>query len=153
MQIGRGLVLQRLKHDDKATQGELYLDGALICRTLENRPPVVPGVKEPGESRIPAGRYPLRLRTEGGFFTRYTRKWAWHGAMAEIVIPGWQYVLFHIGNYHKDTAGCILVGESHGQSDQYGLAVWRSTAAYRRVYSALMGFGESRDILSVRDEL
>jgi len=146
------LALQRLRHDDHATQGELMLDGERICYTLENRPPLEPGIKEPGRSRIPAGTWPLSLRYEGGFHQRYTRRWAWHEAMVEIKLPGWQYVLFHVGNYHTDTAGCVLVGSSPGEHATKGLAVWSSGNAYARVYPALLACAEAGGSLTVVDE-
>jgi hypothetical protein len=147
------LVLKRRRHDDRATQGELWLAGERICYTLENRPPLEPGIKEPGRSRIPAGVWPLSLRYEGGFHRRYTQKYAWHEAMIEIKLPGWQYVLFHIGNYHSDTAGCVLVGSTLGESETKGLAVWSSGDAYARVYPLLLGLAEAGAVLTVVDEL
>lgn len=146
------LILKRLLHDDHATQGELWLNGERICYTLENRPPLEPGIKEPGRSRIPAGTWPLSLRYEGGFHQKYTARWPWHEAMVEIKLPGWQYVLFHIGNYHTDTAGCVLVGSSLGRHETKGLAVWASSDAYARVYPALLAFAADGGALTLVDE-
>ncbi|MAC38201.1 MAG: hypothetical protein CMH93_01530 [Oceanicaulis sp.] len=146
------LVLQRLEHDDRATLGELMLDGRRLCYTLENRPPRQPGVKEPGDSRIPAGDWALGLREEGGFYNRHRARWPWHGPMVEILLPGWQWVLFHTGNYHTDTAGCVLTGESYGDSDR-GLAVWQSRVAYVRVYPELLDLARQGGRLIVRDEV
>ena len=147
------LILQRLSHDDKATQGELILDGEHLAYTLENRPPRVPGVKEPGRSRIPAGTYPLGLRDEGGFFNRYTERWNWHGPMVEIHLTGWKWVLFHVGNYHFNTDGCVLVGSDLGTHAEHGLSVWRSGAAYARTYPELLDIARQGGSLSVRDEV
>ena len=72
--------------------------------------------------------------------------------MVEILLPGWQWVLFHTGNYHTDTAGCVLVGESYGDSDR-GLAVWRSRRAYVRVYPELLALARQGGALDVRDEV
>tara|TARA_R110002073_G_scaffold120601_1_gene262629 strand:- start:7036 stop:7512 length:477 start_codon:yes stop_codon:yes gene_type:complete len=147
------LILQRLRHDDLATQGELMLDGVRLGYTLENRPPLEPGIKEPGRSRIPAGTWPLGLRYEGGFHQKYTARWPWHEAMVEIKLPGWQFVLFHVGNYHTDTAGCVLLGASLGRHETKGLAVWSSREAYARVYPALLACAEAGGALIVRDEV
>lgn len=146
------LVLQRVKFDANATQGILTLNGERLCVTLENRPPREVGVKEPGLSRIPAGTHGLRLRDEGGFYNRYTNKWAWHRDMIEIVLPGWKYVLFHVGNYHTDTHGCVLVGKTPGQSEQFGLCVWSSVKAYKRIYPVLHAIAARGGVLVVRDE-
>jgi len=146
------LVLQRIRHDDQATQGNLYLAGKRLCSTLENRPPKTPGVKEPGSSRIPEGRWQLRLRAEGGFYQRYTKRWAWHGAMVEIVLPGWKHVLFHVGNYAENTDGCVLVGKTLGEHEEEGLAVWASREAYEEVYPTLLSLASEGGFLEVRDE-
>jgi hypothetical protein len=71
--------------------------------------------------------------------------------MVEILLRGWSYVLFHIGNFHTDTAGCVLVGETHGEGKD-GLVVSRSAAAYRAVYPALLTLARSGGELIVRDE-
>jgi hypothetical protein len=150
---GNRLVLHRLKHDDKATQGELRLDGERLCYTLENRPPHVPGVKEPGLSRIPAGLHRLITRSVGRFNTTYRKQYAWHGPMIEILLPGWTAVLFHKGNYHYDTDGCVLLGDALGQHDEHGLTVWSSGDAYARVYPALLELAEAGEALEIRDEV
>ncbi|TGY87369.1 hypothetical protein E5163_14975 [Marinicauda algicola] len=145
------LLLVRLRHDHAATLGELHFHGARLCYTLEDRPPKIPGVKEPGQSRIPAGRWPLRLRAEGGFHARYTARWDWHREMVEIVLPGWKYVLFHVGNTHEDTQGCILTGSAPAVFDG-ALAVSRSAAAYEAVYPTLRERARAGGFLTILDE-
>ena len=147
------LVLQRLEHDDHATLGELMLDGRRICCTLENRPPRVPGVKEKGLSRIPAGVHRLGLRSVGRFYDQYTKRWAWHGPMVEILLPGWTAVLFHLGNYYFETEGCVLPGSEPGRHAEHGLAVWRSGEAYARAYPDLLKLGRRSADFEVRDEV
>ena len=61
-------------------------------------------------------------------------------------------MLFHTGNYHTDTAGCVLTGESYGDSDR-GLAVWQSRVAYVRVYPELLDLARQGGRLIVRDEV
>jgi len=151
------LLLRRLRHDDHATLGRLAVinnEGGWtdIAWTLENRPPREPGVKEPGLSRIPAGTHALGLRGTGGFYNRYTERYDWHGPMVDILLPGWKYVLFHIGNYHRDTDGCILVGDSPGVEHDGTLAVWKSAMAYRRVYPALRTIAEAGGTIMIEDE-
>ncbi len=145
------LILQRLRHDDHATLGELLLDGKHICHTLENRPSRVAGVKEPGLSRIPAGRHGLCLRHHGGFYESYTGRWGWHGPMIEIDLPGWDAVLFHIGNYHTNTRGCVLVGRDAFEHEG-ALAVSRSTDTYALVYPTLLSVAQMDGALVIVDE-
>lgn len=152
--VDHDLILERLRHDAHATLGRLYLGGLFLCFTLENRPPRIPGVKEPGRSRIPAGRYPLTLRRVGNFHSDYQDRFPWHEAMVEIELPGWDAVLFHIGNYHRDTAGCVLVGERAGKDVEgdSALTVWGSAAAYEDVYPALYKHAKAGGFITVQDE-
>ena len=46
-------------------------------------------------------------------------------------VPGFEYILIHIGNDDDDTAGCLLVGTS---SDAYKGFIGGSTTAYKRMY-------------------
>lgn len=88
-------------------------------------------VKVHGETRIPAGSYRVLLRKEGGFHQRYSAKFGdWHRGMLHLQdVPGFTWVLIHIGNDDDDTAGCILLGESARRN-----WVGSSTDAYKRLY-------------------
>lgn len=90
-------------------------------------------LKVAGETRIPAGRYRITLRKEGGFHNRYSRKFPeMHQGMLWVRnVPNFTYVLIHIGNDDDDTAGCLLVGSS---ADKDAGFVGRSTQAYKEVY-------------------
>lgn len=150
------LILNRLQHDDFATVGALFLGDERLCFTLENRPPRIPGVKEPGKSRIPAGTHGLSLRGVGGFYTRYTNRWPWHREMVEIDVvdpdASWRYVLFHVGNFARNTKGCVLLGETRGVSEDDQLMVGRSRVAYRKHYATLLEAAKSGARLIITDE-
>lgn len=62
--------------------------------------------------KIPAGDYKLRIRGEGGFHNRYSKRFSFHKGMIEIIVEGRKYILFHCGNTDEDTEGCVLVGTS-----------------------------------------
>ena len=47
-------------------------------------------------------------------------------------VPGFEYVLIHIGNDDDDTAGCILVGMSNS-ADDAGF-IGGSVLAYKKIY-------------------
>jgi hypothetical protein len=132
------LKLIRRQSDDMATLGELHISpGPLfLCYTLEN----AWRGNERGVSCIPAGSYPLRLRTEGGYHQNYAKRFAWHKGMVEVVVHDRTFILFHIGNYHRDTDGCILLGNSHGKdfSGDGALTVWQSEDAYVKTYRHLL---------------
>lgn len=82
------------------TIGKLYIDGNYYCDTLEDvvRPT---GVKIPGKTAIPAGKYKVKV-TWSPRFKRY---------LPEILnVPGFSGVRIHSGNSATDTEGCLLLG-------------------------------------------
>ncbi len=145
------LMLIRREADGLSTRGELHLHPGPqhLCYTLEN--PWLDNRR--GASSIPVGRWPLRLRGEGGYHAEYTKRFAWHEEMVEVVVPDRTFILFHIGNYHRNTDGCILVGDRKG-TDFEGdgsLTVWGSEDAYTRVYRHLHEAASSDGHLHVID--
>ena len=134
------LELLRISSQEDSTNGILFdvTDGhrKFLCYTLEDEHrPIEEKVME--ETRIPAGTYEITLRDFGGFHQRYTEKFGnLHRGMLWLRdVPGFQYILIHIGNTDEHTAGCILVGDTQYQNitrrDGY---VASSTSAYKRVY-------------------
>ena len=100
-----------------------------------------------GETRIPEGTYEIKLRTEGGFHQRYSAKFpTFHKGMLHLQdVPGFEYVLIHIGNTDDDTAGCLLVGEDAVGNQRTEGKILKSTSAYKRVYghvAAALAAGE-----------
>ena len=128
------LVLQRYSDDGNSTLGILMLNNKFLCYTLEDE---YREVKLKGETRIPAGRYKITLRTEGTFHAKYSSRFAKiHKGMLWIRdVPNFEYILIHCGNKQEDTAGCILVGNtSIANIDGKEGFIGESTEAYRRVY-------------------
>ena len=99
------LLLIRDTFTDKSTIGKLYLNGELMCDTLEN--PWLDNQRN--ISCIPDGQYNVRLRLARESATRDYL----HLLVQEV--PERNYILFHIGNSAKDTQGCILVGLTRQQ--------------------------------------
>ena len=90
-----------------------------------------------GETRIPAGRYELGLRTEGGFHKRYLLKYGYtfHKGMIQVLnVPNFEYILWHIGNTDDDTAGCLLVGDESIQNLTRNGLIKNSASSYHRIY-------------------
>lgn len=108
--------------------------GTAWCYALED--PKQNGPKIPGATRIPSGRYELKLRREGGFHARYLARFGteFHRGMLWLqAVPEYEWVLIHCGNAAADTAGCVLVGDVAVQAPQ-GPRLRGSQTAYQRVY-------------------
>ena len=127
------LKLFRYNLDDNFTKGVLFLDDAFECFTLEDasRPQ-----KIAGETCIPPGTYRLQLRTESTPMNdRYAAKFDDHEGMIWLQhVPDFTFVYLHIGNFPKDTEGCILLGKlDNGTNSSIG----SSTQAYRDLYPVI----------------
>lgn len=143
------LTLQRLSNDGTATLGSLRICNVHLCYVLEDAPRPV---KVKGKTRIPAGRYPLAFRMIGGFHANYSERYKdMHKGMIEILnVPDFKYILIHVGNFHGDTEGCLLVGESHARDRDGNNMVTSSDATYRKIYpvlQSLMSAGILKKIL------
>ncbi len=106
------ITLQRLRSDSTATSGFLSINGKVVCFTLEDAFHVA---KIIGGTRIPSGTYEIKLRDVGGLTQKYLEKYGssfHHGMLWLQDVPDYEYVYIHVGNTHKHTEGCILVGMS-----------------------------------------
>ena len=131
------LEVLRFSSDSDSTLGALFDitdKRKFLCFTLEDE---FREVKISGETRIPAGTYNITLRTEGGFNQRYNDKFGTDfnkGILWVRDVPGFEYILIHIGNTDDDTAGCLLVGDSQTQNITKNGFIGSSTDAYTRIY-------------------
>ena len=109
------LEVLRISSQEDSTSGILFetTNGkrTFMCYTIEDEQR---DVKVWGETRIPAGTYKLKLRTEGGFHSRYTGKYGdWHKGMIWVQdVPGFEFILWHTGNTDESTAGCLILGQT-----------------------------------------
>ena len=105
-----------------------------LCYTLEDEKREE---KVMAETRIPAGTYEIKLRKEGGFHGRYTKKYGnMHKGMLHVQdVPNFKWILIHTGNTDEHTAGCLIVGDSQENNTliKDGF-IGRSTQAYKRIY-------------------
>ena len=94
------LLLVRDTFTKESTIGELFINEERICDTLEN--PWLDNQRR--ISCIPEGEYKVRIRLP--------RESATRDYMHLLVkdVKDRDYILFHIGNFPRDTSGCILVG-------------------------------------------
>mgnify|MGYP003668683732 CR=1 FL=1 len=94
------LKVLRFSSQVDSTSGLLFEETSLgekfLCYTLEDERRAF---KVKGETRVPAGTYKIDLRTEGGFHSRYDRKYPGvHIGMLHIIdVPNFEYILIHTG--------------------------------------------------------
>ena len=95
--------------------------------------------KVSAETRIPEGTYDIKLRTTGGFHSRYANKFGdWHKGMLHVQdVPGFEYILIHTGNTDEHTMGCLLVADTSQQNITKEGFIGASTSAYKRIYPSL----------------
>ena len=144
------LEVLRISSQEDSTSGILFetTNGkrTFMCYTIEDEQR---DVKVWGETRIPAGTYKLKLRTEGGFHSRYAAKYGdWHKGMIWVQdVPGFEFILWHTGNTDESTAGCLILGQTQ-ESNLIKPDGWvgSSVSAYKFVYPRV-----SEAILSGQD--
>jgi hypothetical protein len=86
------LTLIRDVKGDKAIFGKLYLNGAIVCYTLEN-----------AAKAIPCGAYLVQNSISPKFKRELPLMW-------NSGVPSSRGIRIHRGNTAKDSQGCILVG-------------------------------------------
>ena len=132
------LILVRDTFLSDATLGTLTLDDPAVApwQTLEDKDRKLeldPSVKVKGRTAIPRGTYRLTL-VYSSRFMRVTPRL--------LDVPGFTGVLIHSGNTHRDTEGCILVGESRD-----GAQILQSRLAMMRLMLLLKGpYGRSESM-------
>jgi hypothetical protein len=131
------LTLERFSTGPDSTLGLLFLDGAFQCFCCEDESRKV---KVAGKTRIPAGEYHIGARTEGGFHGKYSQRFPEiHKGMLHVLdVPGFEFILIHVGNTHQDTAGCLLVGAGAQAYPEGGGHVLASVAGYTALYGKVI---------------
>jgi hypothetical protein len=94
------LWIDRSEYTETTTVGDLFVNGVWECVSLEDK---VRPEKIKGETAIPLGKYEVRIT----WSPRFKR----HLPLL-IDVPGFDGIRIHPGNTHKDTEGCLLVGEN-----------------------------------------
>jgi hypothetical protein len=123
------VTVDRYISDRDTTLSRIRVDGVFCAYGLEDEHRVI---KVAGETRVPAGRYQVKVRHEGKHYQQYQRLFPeWHRGTLHITnVPGFKWIMIHIGNTDEDTEGCLLVGSSVGRD----MTLKGSRDAYRRFY-------------------
>lgn len=142
------MLLKRQWFTGHATTGEILVDGAETCFTLEL--PTVTGA-EPPRGAIPAGEYTVRLTKS----KRALEGTLWSpeadGSLPLIEgLAGHEGLRMHAGNTVRDTIGCTMVGEAIA-----GETLVRSRKALTTIVNLLRqahAAGQAKVALTIVDE-
>lgn len=151
------LKLERYSDNANSTLGLLFIDGKFECYTLEDEyRPIEKKVYS--ETRIPAGQYSITLATVGTLCERYKNsqypaiKESYRGILLLKNVPSFTGICIHAGNTEKDTAGCILVGDSVNNNQTTPGFLGDSVSAYVRMYKKVVrAMGDQSVKISVID--
>lgn len=130
------ITVERFTSDSDSTISAVYIDGAFQCFGLEDE---YREEKIAKETRIPAGKYEVGVRTIGGFHQKYLARFGvdHHGMLQIMEVPNFKDILIHIGNTDEDTSGCLLVG--YGAFSKKGkMSIQTSKNAYKEFYEKVI---------------
>lgn len=106
------ILIERKYKKKDYTIGHVYINGEYFCDSLEDTDrgltramslAEMKEVKEYGRTAIPTGKYPIAYT--------YSPRFKKHLPLL-LQVPAFEGVRIHSGNTHKDTEGCILLGEN-----------------------------------------
>ncbi|QHT66458.1 hypothetical protein GXP67_07215 [Rhodocytophaga rosea] len=129
------LTVLRYLDDGQTTLGLLFVRKKFFAYTLED---TRRKDKVAGETRIPAGIYPLVLNQSlTALTTKYRQLWPWFEYHLEIQnIPGFAHVYLHVGNTHEDTKGCLLIADGVNAASTTKM-ISHSRIAFERLYKTI----------------
>ena len=137
------LTLKRIYTCSTYTIGHLYADGEYLCDTLEDcdrgltdkmTVEEISKKKVYGQTAIPKGNYEIDMDAKSpSFGGKEPYKTLCKGKVPRLKeVKGYSGVLIHVGNYPKDTLGCILVGLNKAKGQ-----VLQSRVTFEKVYKVL----------------
>lgn len=144
------LVLKRIALRETYTIGKMYVNGQVLCDTLEdavrdlNKDGDLSDVGEQkvaGKTAIPYGRYEVTLKIKSPKFSKLdSYKWC-NGYLPRLLnVKHFEGILIHAGNTASDSAGCILVGENKVKGK-----VLNSMATMKKLYPILKEASDRRE--------
>lgn len=114
------LLITRNYKKDKYTIGKLYINNKLFSNTIEDKDrgltsdmneSQIKGLKVYGETAIPTGTYIIDMNTISPNFKNRTWAKPYGGKIPRLLdVKGFEGILIHPGNSHKDTYGCLICG-------------------------------------------
>lgn len=124
------LILKRLRFQEDGIFGHLYDDEhKLSLQSLEHAYPLGGGGYWPKVARGP-------YRCVRGIHQLPHKPQSFE-TFELLDVPGHSGILFHVGNFNRDSDGCILLGRSYGQS-----AIYESWDAFKEFMDFMAGINE-----------
>lgn len=140
------LELVRSTFGETTVTGDLYVDGEWQCFTLEDRVRPDPNLLTPaneakvsGETAIPDSTYQVVITPSPRFKRRLPLL---------VNVPGFDGIRIHPGNSHRDTEGCILVGEGVNQFSQEPMLT-KSVSAFNALFDLMEEAIEAGESITV----
>ena len=116
------LKILRKEFTEKSTIGDFFINNTFFSYVLEDMIRE-PGVKVPGKTAIPEGRYQVIIDQSNRF----------RRAMPHVLdVPGFEGIRIHAGNTDKDTEGCPLLGFTKTKN-----VIGNSRLAFNRFFDIL----------------
>lgn len=128
------LYLAEIGSTTNSTGSHLFVDNRPFCFVVED------GWREKKvkhETRIPAGKYQIFPRSEGKFFDKYSKQYGHKFVPWIYNVPGFEFILIHIGNFVSDTSGCLCVNRQIGLGNDGNYYGADSASVYKLLYSLM----------------
>lgn len=131
------LTLSTITATDRSTEGMLDIEGLFECYTLElPYTDGAPGGAIPAGERFriysaPSPHFQSVAAAGDDWFTPYADQ------MPHIEIPGRTLIMFHPGDFVRNTKGCVLVGRSKG-IDVIGSSRPAFAQLYGKIYQPMI---------------
>lgn len=117
------ITLKRTALNPEFTLGEMFIDGAFFCYTVEDT--VRSGAKVKGKTAIAYGRYKVII----------SKSMRFKKDMPLLLdVPNFEGIRIHSGNTAEDSEGCIIVGMAQTLN-----GVGLSRVAFQRLMERLKG--------------
>lgn len=150
------LILDLLRHTLKEdyTIGKMLIDTKYFCDTLEDKVRDLNKngkfdngeVKVYGLSAIPYGEYIIDMDTVSPRLSKNKKYDFCEGKVPRLVgLKEFSGVLIHIGNFPKDTLGCILVGKNKIKGQ-----LVESTDTFTKFYAVLLDAHKAGKTIKLR---
>lgn len=125
-------------------------EGEFLCFILEDG---YRAEKVMHKTRIPPGLYQIKPRRAGRFYEAYSKRYGCKFVPHIDNVPGFTWILMHMGNRITDTSGCQITGtaaERDRATGNFYIPAGKSEAAFLAVYHLLEQAFEEGETVTIR---